>query len=268
MINVIKRYVAKRLNRLVLYKSQEFQVTVLDIVSRTQNLRGEYSPVSRYLDWRHDEIKRLGLDSYPDNPVLGDIYHSLYGKIDRIALAISFLKGALCVPGDVAEFGTYKGHTAISLDRTLDDAGSDKQLFLFDSFAGMPESSYHLDGAWAKGDLISDEQELKELFKDSPRVNIVPGYFSETFPHYPNLRFSFCHVDADLYTSVKECIQYILPRLSIGGVIVFDDYGFPGTPGAKAAITEALGGDTEAFVPLPTAQAVYFCRAGDGVPKN
>jgi O-methyltransferase len=250
------------LSKAVLFKSHEFRVTALDLVKRTPVLRGEWSPLTLYLDWRHDEIKRLNLGFYQDHPALGDVFESYYGKVDRIALVLSFLQGTLGLPGDVAEFGVHRGHTAIALDRSLTEAGSEKKLHLFDSYAGMPEIEHPLDGAWKKGDLAFPVEEVRRLFQSSPRVNIVPGYFSDTFPTAPDLRFSFCHVDADLYTSVKECIEYILPRLSVGGVIVFDDYGFRVTPGAKSAIEECLGRSNLTWVPLPTAQAVYFHREG------
>jgi len=260
-----RKLVGNALRRTVLFKSHEFRVTALDLVRRTPTLRGDWSPLNLYLDWRHSQIERFKLDFYQGHSVLGDIYDSYYGKMDRIALVVSFLKTALSVPGDVAEFGVYKGHTAAAMDRALEQEKSDKKLYLFDSFRGMPEVTHLLDGAWKKGDLASSEEGVRDLFKDSPRVSIVPGFFSESFPQYPHLRFAFCHVDSDLYSSIKECITYILPRLSVGGVIVFDDYGFRVTHGGKAAIEEHFGQPCPSFVPLPTAQAVYIRRLGDGV---
>jgi hypothetical protein len=137
-------------------------------------------------------------------------------------------------------------------------------LFLFDSFAGLPEIVNDLDKAWEQGGLAAPVEHVQELFKGVSRVHIVPGFFSDTLPDYPDLRFSFCHVDADLYTSIKECIEYIIPRLSPGGTIVFDDYGFRATVGAKAAIEECLGTN---IVPLPTAQAIYIHHPGNGVEQ-
>lgn len=265
MRHAINRALGKLLRRIVVFRSHEFRITALDLLRRTPALRGEISPLNLYLDWRHDQVQRLNLQFYRDHPVGGDFFQSYYGKIDRVALVASFLQGTLSVPGDVAEFGVYMGHTAIALDRMLAEKKSQKQLFLFDSFSGMPEVTHPLDQAWKKGDLASSMANVRELFRDSPRVKIVPGYFSETLPQNPHLRFAFCHVDADLYTSIKECIAYILPRLSVGGVIVFDDYGFRSTPGAKEAVEEYFGQTPATFVPLPTAQAVYFKRSGDGV---
>lgn len=264
MIRPVKRFLARTLDNVVLFRSHEFRVTALDVVRRTPNLRSELSPLSCYLEWRHNEIKRLGLDNYRDHPLVGDIFKAYYGKMDRISQVVSLSMGTLDVPGDVAEFGTYKGHTAFALDRMLNETSSGKKLYLFDSFSGMPEITNRLDVAWQKGDLASQVEEVTELFHDSSRVHIVPGFFSESFPQYPDLRFAFCHVDADLYTSIQECIAYILPRLSVGGVVVFDDYGGIATPGAKVAVEECFGQKNPKFVPLPTGQAIYFARQEDG----
>ena len=265
MRRFVKTALRKVLESMVLYKSHDFRITALDLVRRTTALRGEWSPLTLYADWRHHQIERLDLGFYRDHPDLGDIFHAYYGKIDRISLVVSFLQGTLCVEGDVAEFGVYKGHTAAAINRVLEQTNSDKQLYLFDSFAGMPEITHDLDRAWDQGELAAPVEHVRGLFSGCPQVHIVPGFFSATLPDYPDLRFAFCHVDADLYTSIKECITYIIPRLSPGGIIVFDDYGFRDTPGAKAAIEECLATEVPNFVPLPTAQAIYIHRPGNGV---
>ena len=260
MRQAAKAGLRKVLKGMVIFKSHEYRLTAFDLLRRTPALRGETSPLTLYLDWRHEQISRLNLDFYRGHPILGDGLDSYYGKVDRIALVVSFLESALSVSGDVAEFGVFRGHTAMAIDRALQRHRAEKQLYLFDSFAGMPEITHPLDGAWKQGDLANPVGNISELFKDSARVKIVPGYFSETLPQYSDLKFAFCHVDADLYTSVMECLTYILPRLSEGGVIVFDDYGFRDTHGARAVVEECLGQTPPSFIPLPTGQAVYFCR--------
>ena len=45
------------------------------------------------------------------------------------------------VDGDVVEFGCYKGATSLFLSRLLRECDSDKKLWLYDSFQGLPEKS-------------------------------------------------------------------------------------------------------------------------------
>jgi len=46
--------------------------------------------------------------------------------------------------------------------------------------------------------------------------------------------------------------------LSVGGFIVFDDYGFPSCPGARAAVDEFFSGKSYFPLCLPTGQALVF----------
>ncbi len=47
--------------------------------------------------------------------------------------------------------------------------------------------------------------------------------------------WSFVHVDVDLYEPTLACLEYFVPRLAPGGVIINDDYGSQSFPGAGRA---------------------------------
>jgi O-methyltransferase len=55
-----------------------------------------------------------------------------------------------------------------------------------------------------------------------------------------------------------DCLNFIWPRLSQGGFIVFDDYGFPTCPGARAAVDEFFHAKDFRPLCLPTGQALVF----------
>ena len=46
------------------------------------------------------------------------------------------------------------------------------------------------------------------------------------FINVPKIRF--CHIDVDVYRSARDISEWIWGRLVIGGMIVYDDYGFVG----------------------------------------
>ena len=46
------------------------------------------------------------------------------------------------------------------------------------------------------------------------------------------------HCDVDVYQSAKDVVDWVLPRLSQGGVIVFDDYGFTSCEGVTRLVNE------------------------------
>jgi O-methyltransferase len=51
-------------------------------------------------------------------------------------------------------------------------------------------------------------------------------------------KVSFIHIDVDTYISCKDTVEWLIPKLSIGGIIVFDDYGFLGLEGVTRYVNE------------------------------
>ena len=62
-------------------------------------------------------------------------------------------------------------------------------------------------------------------------------------------------MDVDLYRSVYDTVKWLYPRMVPGGVIVFDDYGFPQCDGAKVAVDRFFKDKPEQVTYLPTGQA-------------
>ena len=50
--------------------------------------------------------------------------------------------------------------------------------------------------------------------------------------------FKLCHIDVDVYLSAKDVQSWIWDKLIIGGVIVFDDFGFSSTDGITNFVNE------------------------------
>lgn len=70
-------------------------------------------------------------------------------------------------------------------------------------------------------------------------INILEGVFpEETGNKIAEKTFRFCHIDVDVYDSAKDILTWIWGRTVIGGIIVFDDYGFVTCSGIKALVNE------------------------------
>ncbi|MBP9841042.1 MAG: class I SAM-dependent methyltransferase [Simkaniaceae bacterium] len=151
------------------------------------------------------------------------------------------LRETLPLPGDVVELGTYRGLTAILLQKTLRQAGSSKKIHVYDSFEGLPEkgvedlvvSDEHMrridfldNRRINKGWFASPLSALEELFREwhEPLPEIHAGFFEETLPHLLPEQIAFAHLDADLYGSTKIALEAILPRMVKGSILVVDDY--------------------------------------------
>ncbi|MEK9570669.1 MAG: TylF/MycF/NovP-related O-methyltransferase [Paracoccaceae bacterium] len=174
---------------------------------------------------------------------------------DRIWVLNCLAKQALHVEGEFWECGVYKGGTAMMLAQVVSTA-KDKKLRLFDTFEGMPATDpnldYHREGDFSDNSLSAVRQRVGcESF-----VEFHAGLIPKTFKDLGSRDIAFAHVDVDIYQSVLDCCEFIYPRLSPGGVLVFDDYGFPSCPGARAAVDGFFVGKPEVPLVLPTGQAV------------
>ena len=55
------------------------------------------------------------------------------------------------------------------------------------------------------------------------QIKLVKGFFHDSLPKFKGTKVSFLHLDVDLYQSYKETLEYFWPRVSTGGVILFDE---------------------------------------------
>lgn len=177
---------------------------------------------------------------------------------DRCYVLQTLLRQALHVLGNIWECGVYRGGTAAMFAAMLNEAASDKRLFLFDTFGGMPETNPDKD-LHRQGDFADTSLDAVRAYVGQPeRCVFRQGWIPETFRGLETERIAFAHIDVDIHQSVLDCLSFIWPRLSPGGFIVLDDYGFYSCPGARAAVDEFFAKRPAVPLCLATGQAVVF----------
>jgi O-methyltransferase len=160
---------------------------------------------------------------------------------DRRRYAIDQLLDYLIVneiPGDYLEFGVYQGRTFSYAYRQLAPHFSRMRFFAFDSFEGLPQpkgvdalhgftsSFYEGQFAVSREDFVSN---LKRNRVDLHRVRIVPGWFDQTLKQakateYDISRIAAVWIDCDLYESTVPVLDFLTHQLSVGSVLLFDDW--------------------------------------------
>jgi len=147
------------------------------------------------------------------------------------------------LPGALVQCGCYMGGSAAALRLAL----GPREVWLFDSFEGMPQPGYN-DGkraAWKyqmKGpgwhacspDDVRAAFAVAEIPLDD--VTIVQGWFQDTAPDAEVGPIAFLHLDADWYASTKIPLETFYDRVQPGGIVLIDDYG--GWAGCKRAVNE------------------------------
>jgi O-methyltransferase len=163
------------------------------------------------------------------------------------------------VPGAIVECGVWKGGSMMAAALTLLrlDA-ADRDLYLFDTFAGMPPpteedtfSAYdgynpmrhwlrrrRADGlsTWHRVPASDVRAALLSTGYPAERVHLVEGRVEDTLPAAAPDAIALLRLDTDWYAGTKHELEYLYPRLTPGGVLILDDYGH--YEGARRAVDE------------------------------
>jgi O-methyltransferase len=178
--------------------------------------------------------------------------HTLVDRL-RLYMLYQLVKQTRRLPGAVAEVGVYRGGTARFIARLL--AGH-RPLFLFDTFAGMPDTHPTHDFV-RRGDFADTSlEQVRAYLADARNVTFCPGLFPESAGPARDQTFSLVHVDVDIYASILSCCEFFFPRMNPGGVMVFDDYGLITCAGAKIALDEFCAAHGEVPFYLPSGQCL------------
>src|ERR1700730_678795 len=140
----------------------------------------------------------------------------------NVRMLFDFLDRTAGINGAVAECGVWRGRTLVAMALYLKQKGSFKTLWGFDSFEGFDEAVPHD----FKNTSLALVQQKAAIFRIS-NVRIVPGQFRESFAAVESCRFSFVHVDCDVYDSYRECLNFFYSRMTSNGVLLFDEYDDP-----------------------------------------
>lgn len=146
------------------------------------------------------------------------------------------------VPGDIAEFGSYRGHSGYLIARTLQALGSDKRLYMFDTFEEFPTESYGIDQLWNHSHTVRYD-EVREKLGGFANVTLVKGDITETFPASGLGNIALAFIDCDSYRATRFLIDRLWDRhLPPQSAMVIEDYGHPALLGSRAAVHEELEG--------------------------
>ncbi|OYX54097.1 hypothetical protein B7Y92_00305 [Candidatus Saccharibacteria bacterium 32-50-13] len=148
------------------------------------------------------------------------------------------------IKGDVVEFGCYVGTTSVPVGKRL--MSTDKKLFVYDSFEGLPEKTHQDESPtgtqFVAGELTASKKQLIKNFKQAgvPLPIITKEWFSNVTPDQIPETIAFAFLDGDYYRSVLDSLRLIWNRLSPEAVIIIDDYANEALPGAAKATDEWL----------------------------
>jgi O-methyltransferase len=174
------------------------------------------------------------------------------------------------IEGDIAEFGCYVGESSKYLRKALVETKSTKELYVYDSFEGLPPlSSWEENTGWRAGTLNTTEEVLIKNFRENglKPPNITKGWFKDVPDYRLPEKVSFAFLDGDFYDSIYDSLNKIYDRVSDGGYICFHDYERNDLPGVKAAIDDFFAKRGESFHILKVCDQLGVIKKNDKVEK-
>lgn len=212
---------------------------------------------------------------YKDLTSTSDDYMSLYAKArDVTSSSDNFLKQnrfftlfqsvgqvlAHGIEGDMAECGCWHGHSTYMIAHEAAKAGTTKKLWVFDSFEGglsdkVVQDREQLGNTSAaytlkqKQRFASNFDAVSQNLSEFQNVALYKGWIPDVFdqPGLAQTRFCLVHIDVDLYEPTRDSLKFFLPRMTKGGVVVIDDFGFSGFPGCQIAVEEEIAKHDHTF---------------------
>ena len=218
---------------------------------------------------------------------LNDYYHGLNSSnILNVLYWAKYFEMVEDIPGDIVECGIGRGRsliTILALHQYYEASNKNPQrrkIYGLDSFKGFPEPSAQdasprnpRKGDWDSSPnkqfsytaenlrLILEKAGLNML--DDSKLKIVEGFFDKTSANLDVEKIAILHLDGDLYESLKAPLLNLESKISIGGIIVVDDFivdnpdqKIESFPGARKAIEEFLQ-DNNSY---------EFCKSIRGTP--
>ena len=172
-------------------------------------------------------------------------------KPSELFLIFSLAKAQAAAKGDFAEVGVYRGLSAEVLCR----AKGDKTLWLFDTFEGLPDVGSS-DPLFTKGTYKSSLPAVRKRLEPWQGVQLIQGFFPQSSDPVRERRFTFVHLDVDLYESTRASLEFFYPRMEQGGFLLSHDYGQ--ALGVKRAFDEFFADKSEKIIELPMSQCMVI----------
>ena len=160
-------------------------------------------------------------------------------RIGKFINHYEIYKKILDLPGDILEFGVYKGASFVRLlsFRDLLECSGSRKVIGFDAFGKFPDQlKLESDKEFVKefenegGDGIS-KKEFQQLLerKGFQNFSLIEGDILKTLPLYiknnPSLKISILHIDVDVYEPTKIILENLWDKIVPDGILILDDYG-------------------------------------------
>lgn len=206
--------------------------------------------------------------------------HGVDPKMEwRAHVALWAAAAALRAEGDFVECGVNAGFVSSAIMQALDWRNTGRKFYLIDTFSGPVLSQYSAaevkrgrmetaQAALAAGAYVTDVERVRANFAEWPNAVIVEGAVPDILEKVEAGRVAFLHLDMNCALPERRALEYFWPRLSPGGIVLFDDYTYFGHESQTEAIDEAAHLLGIEILGLPTGQGMAIRQSATDVSNR
>jgi Macrocin-O-methyltransferase (TylF) len=230
-----------------------------------ENIAGEFTQRSDEEHDRDSELLALAT-SRIDSGTFGaqwNYHMSVFTKrqvVSRLLYQDFLYQKIVPVPGVILEFGVHWGATIatlINLRGIYEPYNHSRTIVGFDTFSGFPgidakDGGFSKSGDYSTSDGYEDELSriltIHESFAPIAQIkkfDLIKGDVAETLPTFlednPHIVVAMAIFDMDIYAPTKSALERIIPRLTKGSLLVFDELNCRHFPGETQALDEVIG---------------------------
>lgn len=242
-------------------------------MKKNENINIAVGSNNNEIDLRNKFLNQFKECPIPDNEILQNLGLFMNRQsLSRILFMHELYKKIINVNGVIMEFGVRWGQNLAlfeSLRGMYEPYNYTRKIIGFDTFEGFPsvhendgDKKHIVKGAYS---VVDDYQNyLEDLLNyhesESPishkkKYELVKGDAIENIGTYlkdnPQTIISFAYFDFDIYEPTKKCLEAILPHLTKGSIIAFDELNDPNFPGETIAFQEVLGVSNHRIIRSP-----------------
>jgi hypothetical protein len=161
------------------------------------------------------------------------------------------------VPGDLIELGVWRGGATIFMRALLKAYNvTGRSVWVADSFEGLPRPDaerFPLEARTQQGPVMQKAyknlavglEEVQRNFRAyeqlDDQVRFLKGWFKDTLPSAPIRALAILRLDGDFYESIRDGLDNLYDRLSVGGYVIVDDYGEDSWTYCRKAVDDFRG---------------------------
>lgn len=186
-------------------------------------------------------------------------------NIARFLAHYELFKKIVDVPGVIVDLGVFRGASTFTWAKLCEifcPTDIRKTIYGFDTFSGFPKITAedgvenpeqdvvqggYCGGASVENDLALAQEAMNHdrHLRHKNRIEFIKGDVAQTIPHFVEtkgngLRIALLNLDLDLYEPTRIALEYFVPLMSPGGIIILDEYAIDTFGGETKAVDEYL----------------------------